>query len=73
MMDTNHLNAENANTNSTDEKPKNDDVKVEINEKDENTVATLLANELISSPNFLRIPLKPIEKLPNDYPSNENP
>lgn len=72
-MDTNHLNAENANIISTDEKPKNDDVKVEISEKDDNTVATLIANELIASPNFLRFPLKPIEKPSNDYTSNEKP
>lgn len=72
-MDTNQLNAENANTIPTDEKLKNDYVKVEINETDETTVATLLTNELLSSPNFLRIPLKPIEKLSNDYSSNEKP
>lgn len=72
-MDTNQLNAENVNAIPTDEKPKNDNVNVDISEKDENTVATMLANELIASPNFLRIPLKPIEKLSNDYPSNEKP
>lgn len=72
-MDANHLNAEHANTISIDEKPKNDDTKVDINENDEETVATQFANDLIASPNFLRIPLKPIEKLPNDYSSNEMP
>lgn len=74
-MDANHLNppSANLNRNSTNDTPKCDDVEVEINEKDMNTVATILANDLLASPNFLRIPLKPIEKLSNDYSNNEKP
>lgn len=72
-LDANHLNSVNANTISTNEKTKNDDVKVEISEKDGNTIATMFTNDLLASPNFLCIPLKPIEKPSNDYSNNEKP
>lgn len=52
-----------------DTKAKNDDVKVDIIKED-----VTHANDLLSSPNFLRIPLKPIEQQPppsNDEPTND--
>lgn len=51
-----------------DNKSKTDDVKVDIIKED-----VTHANDLLSSPHFLRIPLKPIEQPPppTDVPINE--
>lgn len=57
----NSLNDSNAAT--TKPRAKNDDVKVDIVKED-----VTHANDLLSSPNFLRIPLKPIEQPSNDEP-----
>lgn len=73
-MDVNHLNSNNINPISTNETTKSDDFKMEINEKPDDTVVTMLPNDLLASPNFLRIPLKPIEKPTNqDDPTIEKP
>lgn len=66
-MDANNLNTNNAKT-------RNDDIKLEVSEKlENNAIATMFANDLLAGPNFLRIPLKPIEKPTNDELSNEKP
>lgn len=70
-MDANNLNANNSNTITTNDKT---DDEVELKEKLENNkVASMFANDLLASPNFLRIPLKPLEKPSNDEVNNENP
>lgn len=72
-MDSNHLNPNNATAILTNEKTTYDDVKVEINQKDDTNVATSFANDMLASPNFLHIPLKPIEKPLIDDPNNGKP
>lgn len=72
-MDDNNLNMNNANAVPANEKTDND-IKVELSTKVENSaVATMFANDLLASPNFLRIPLKPIEKPTKDELNNEKP